>query len=73
MTQYTDFGRAVRHALVDANRTTSWLACEVKARTGLYVDTSYLHRIFTGKRNAPKIVAGIRDVLHMEEETNAKG
>ena len=41
---------------------------EIKERTGLYVDSGYMYKILTGQRNAPKIVAAIREILNLPNE-----
>lgn len=64
--QYTPYGAKVRAALLERGQTLSSLASEVSERTGLYVDQQYLYKIFTGDRNAPKIVTAINEILGIE-------
>ena len=40
---------------------------KVRKKTGLYVDSPYLARIFNGQRNSPKIVDAINEILGIEE------
>ena len=40
---------------------------KIREKTGLYVDSSYLARIFNGKCNSPKIVDAINEILGIEE------
>ena len=40
---------------------------KIKAATGLFVDGSYIHKILTGKRNAPKVVQAIREILDISD------
>lgn len=40
---------------------------EVNKKTGLYVDDSYLSKIFRGKRKSPKIVKAICEILKIKE------
>lgn len=61
-----DFGKAVKKTLIDREKTQAWLCQEITARTGLFVDGSYLNRIYNGERNAPKIVEAIRDILDIQ-------
>lgn len=69
MAEYTGFGLAVKTKLLGPPaRTQAWLANEVKARTGLYVDDAYISKILTGQRRAPKIVQAIREILEMSEQ-----
>jgi hypothetical protein len=60
------FDKAVKIRLIEMGKTQTWLCGEITARTGLYVDSGYLDRIYKGKRNAPKIVAAIREILSLE-------
>lgn len=65
----TDFGLCVKTELLRQGKEQKWLAGMISERTGLYVDSSYLAKIFTGQRNAPKIVAAIRDILNLPAES----
>ena len=67
MTQYTDFGKATRRALFDAERSQKWLIEQIRERTGLYCDSAYLSHIFLGQREAPKIKAAICEILNISE------
>ena len=71
----SDFGKAVRIRLVELNRDQNWLIEQVKDRTGDYFDSSYLHRLLSGKTSGetgyngkPGKAEVIRDVLGMSEE-----
>lgn len=68
MTQITDYGKAVKKALIDRSQTQNWLFGEIKERTGLVVDSGYLYKIFTGQRSAPKVVAAINEILGIDEQ-----
>jgi hypothetical protein len=48
-------------------KTQNWLEQTVTDRTGLFVDSSYMYKILTGQRSAPKIVAAIREILNLPE------
>ena len=63
-----EFRLAVKHRLVDLEKTQAWLAREVAARTGLYMDSTYLSKILTGKAKSAKITAAIREVLDLPEK-----
>lgn len=68
MAEYTSFGLAVKTKLLGPPaRTQAWLVGEVRAATGLYVDDAYISKILTGRRNAPKIVQAIREILELSE------
>jgi hypothetical protein len=66
--KYSDFGLSVRVKLLQIGKDQKWLEEAVSEKTGLYVDNSYLYKIFTGQRNAPKIVAAIKEILNMQKE-----
>ena len=68
MSKFTDYGLCVKTKLMYLGKDQTWLAQEVKSRTGLFVDGGYLYKILTGKRNAPKIVSAINDILEIEAE-----
>ena len=61
--KYTDFGLFVKTELLRRGKGQKWLEEAVRERTGLYVDGSYLYKILTGKRNAPKITEAITEIL----------
>lgn len=65
--KFSDFGLCVKTELLRQGKEQKWLEEAIKEKTGLYVDGGYLYKILTGKRNAPKIVAAIREILGMEE------
>ena len=75
MAKTSDFGKAVKIKLVEMERTQAWLIEQVRERTGNQsFDTSWLHRILTGKVSAEKGYRGqpgksqvIREILGMEE------
>lgn len=69
MAEYTRFGLAVKTKLLGPPvRTQTWLAEEVRATTGLYVDDAYISKILTGQRNAPKIAHAIQEILELPEQ-----
>ena len=45
-----EFGKEIKKKLVDLDQTQEWLIEQVKADTGLFFDSSYLHKILTGKK-----------------------
>lgn len=69
LTKVSDFGLCVKTELLKQSRTQKWLEEEITKRTGLYVDSGYMHKILTGQRNAPKIVESICDILKIKNET----
>ena len=65
--KFTDWGLQVRMALLSNGKNLKWLEEETANRTGLFVDNSYLYKILTGQRNAPKIVKAINEILGIKE------
>lgn len=66
--KFSDFGLCVKTELLRTGRTQKWLEETVAEKTGLFVDNGYMQKILTGQRNAPKIVAAIREILNIQEE-----
>lgn len=64
--KFTDFGLCVKTELLRRGKDQKWLQEQVSERTGLFVDSGYMYKILTGQRNAPKIVAAIREELNLE-------
>ncbi len=62
-----DFMKAVKYRLIDLGKNQKWLENEVRKKTGLFVDSSYLNKIFKGKRQAPRIVTAIREILDIRD------
>ena len=71
LSKISDFGLNVKIELLKKGRTQKWLEEEITKRTGLYVDSGYMHKILTGQRNAPKVVESIRDILNIKDEKGA--
>lgn len=59
----TTYGRKVKKLMRRANVSMTELAAAVADRSGLYCDSQYLYKVFTGQRNAPKIVEAVNAVL----------
>lgn len=59
----TDYGKKIKGKLVELNETQDWLVAKVSRETGLYFDTSYLHKVMVGKLETPKIVSAINEIL----------
>lgn len=66
--KFSDFGLCVKTELLRRGKEQKWLEEAVTEKTGLYVDGGYMYKILTGKRNAPKIVAAIREILELPAE-----
>lgn len=65
---FNNFGKQIKKRLIDLGQTQEWLARQVTEGTGLYCDRSYLYKIMSGRRRAPKIVAAICEILKLEQE-----
>ena len=48
-------------------KTQKWLESEITNRTGLFADSGYMDKILKGKRNAPKIVRAICEILDIQD------
>lgn len=75
MPKKIDFGKQVKIRLIEIGKTQEWLIDQVKERTGDFFDSSYLHRILSGKlsgetgRNGkPGKASVIREILGIAEE-----
>ena len=68
----TDFGLQVKIALLEKGADQNWLASKVAEQTGLFADSSYLYKILTGQRNAPRITEAISSILNLEKPSCAK-
>lgn len=63
-----DLRKQIKYRLIDLDKSQKWLEAEITARTGLFVDSGYMHKIMSGERKAPKIVKAIREILDIPEE-----
>lgn len=67
MSKFSNFGLCVKTELLRMGKTQKWLEEAVAEKTGLFVDNGYMHKILTGQRNAPKIIAAICEILNINE------
>lgn len=67
MSKFSNFGLCVKTELLRMGKTQKWLEEAVAEKTGLFVDNGYMHKILTGQRNAPKIIAAICEILNIKE------
>lgn len=63
----TDFGLCVKTELLKRGKTQKWLEQRIREDTGLYMDSSYLLKIFTGQRNANRVVKAIKEILDIND------
>lgn len=65
----SEFGKAVKKRLIDLDKNQNWLIREVKAETGMFIDSSYLQKIMSGDRNPQKMIGAICKILEIEDAT----
>jgi hypothetical protein len=65
----TDFGVDVKRKLIDIDRPQSWLIEKIKNETNLYVDSSVLNKVLTGRLNSKKIINAINNILFDADNT----
>lgn len=71
----SDYGKRVKIRLIDMGKSQQWLIGEVMARLPAedgkkaYFDSGYLYKIIAGKRNPPRIIAAINEILGLESES----
>ena len=66
LSKFSDFGLKVKMQLLQTGKDQKWLEETVSQQTGLFVDGSYMYKILTGQRKAPKIVEAICEVLNIQ-------
>ena len=66
LSKYSDWGLCIKTELLRIGKTQKWLEEAVAEKTGLFVDHGYMHKILTGRRNSPKIVTAICEILNIE-------
>ena len=64
-----DFGKRVKIALIEKDKTQNWLIEQVREKTGMYFDTSYISKIFNDKNQPEKIVKAIEEILELKDES----
>lgn len=62
--KFTDFGLCVKTELLRRGMEQKQLIEQIQAR-GMYADSGYLYKIFTGQRSAPKVVQAICEILEL--------
>ena len=63
----TEFGLRVKTELLKRGLEQKWLIEQIQKR-GMYADSGYLHKIFTGQRPAPKMVQIISEILEIQND-----
>ena len=60
---FSDFGKRIKVAVLERGVTQEWLIAQVREKTGLYFDSSYLNKIMIGTNGNEKIVSAIKEIL----------
>lgn len=60
-----EFKKKVKCALIDRDKTQTWLAEEVTRRTGQFCDTNLIGKIYRGVLKVPTIRAAINEILEL--------
>lgn len=61
----SEYGKTIQKRLIEIGKNQNWLIKEVSAKTGLFFDSSYMHKILTGTERSPKIVSAINEILEI--------
>ena len=67
MAKLSEFGKDISKRLIDLSKPQTWLIEEVRKKTGLYFDDSYMYKIKTGQLSTPKIVQAICEILDIQD------
>ena len=67
MAKLSEFGKDISKRLIDLSKPQTWLIEEVRNKTGLYFDDSYMYKIKTGQLSTPKIVQAICEILDIQD------
>ena len=70
VTQFTVYGKEIKKRLIDLGRPQTWLIKQVREKTGLYFDDSYLYKIQTGKLSTPSIISAINEILDLPQQAS---
>ncbi len=69
LSKFSNFGLCVKTELLRIGKNQKWLEETVAEKTGLFVDSGYMYKILTGRRNAPNVVTAICEVLNIKNPT----
>lgn len=64
----SSYGKEVCKRLVDMDKQKVWLMEEIRKRTGLYMDSSYLNKILNSGKGSQKILEAIHDAIGVRPE-----
>lgn len=65
---FCPFGKTIKKRLIDLEKDQVWLIGEVRQKTGLYFDSSYLYKIMIGKLQTPSIKNAICEILELSQQ-----
>lgn len=65
MDRLSDFGFAIKIKLLQKNKKQAWLIDKLRNETGMYVDSSLMHKISVGKYPKSKLIPAIKKILSM--------
>lgn len=63
----SDFEYKVKNKLLKMKKNQAWLIDEVKKRHDCFLDSAYMSKIISGKRQAPEIRKAICEILGVTE------
>lgn len=63
MANHTSFGKTVKKALIDQEKTGAWLVARVREQTGMYFDAPYLSKLLSGRLGSPRLTQAISQIL----------
>lgn len=67
--KYSDFGLSVKLILDMKGKTQNWLIAEIRRRNpGMYVDSSILNKVLTGRVRSGNVVASIKEILDIKQD-----
>ena len=67
MAPAASFEKAVKIRLIEMDKSQTWLIEQVKNRTGLYFDSSYLWKVLNGVLKTPAILQAVREILDLPD------
>ena len=67
--KYSDFGLSVKLILDMKGKTQNWLIAEIRRRNpGMYVDSSILNKVLTGRVRSGNVVSSIKEILDIKQD-----
>jgi len=57
----SQFGIAIKVALMEMCKTQEWLIKQLRDETGLFVDSSLMNKILVGTNKNPKFINGFKN------------